>query len=137
MAVINALHLQHTPDQCQTKLLSVVIKPTFSTTFQASSIPIPHSFEVVDAFVHSIAEASQAQSLKHPELDEMLAMFLERSKAIRANGGTGVAFVMVCVPNFSLMQVSPFGLPDLLSGLPHNREWLDILKKIVAMGKVI
>ncbi|KAF8231545.1 hypothetical protein L208DRAFT_62353 [Tricholoma matsutake] len=58
MAVINALHLQSTPEQCLAQLLVVVIKTAF-TPSQASSTPISHSFELVDAFVDSIAEASR------------------------------------------------------------------------------
>jgi hypothetical protein len=93
----------------------------------------------VHAFVDSITETSKLHAAKHPEFDELLATFFERSKAIRAGGGIGIAFVMVYVQDSdsSIMQISPFGLPELLDSLPYDREWLISLKKIVAMGKVI
>ena len=132
LAVINALHLQHTPEKCQTQLLNVFVKPTFTTTSEASSIPIPYSFKVVDAFVDIITE-----STKFPEFNETLATFSERSKVIRANGGIGVTFVAVRIAESGVMQITPFGLPELLDDLPYDREWLASLKQIVAMGRVI
>lgn len=135
-AVVNALHLQQTPDVCQTSLLVIKLKPSFSKMSDAASTPLHHHFLVEDAYICSINAVHQHYVQKHPQISNVIACCFKQSEELREKGGIGHAFVVISVEILSLMQFTPLVFPQRLDTLPYDGDWLETLKAVVTEGDV-
>lgn len=101
---------------------------------------IPRYFSVQEANLWSFEEAQAAVAEKMgPGQDAFFAGLLEQSQKVRANGGIGVALLLIFVPEAGILHLTPFGQTELLTvvDVRPNSRWKNTLVEMVASGKVL
>lgn len=133
-AVINALTLQTTPDRCRAEVLVLILK-------KSSHKDILRYFTVEGVTVWSLDELKAAFHKKDPDQDPTFDDILEDSRQIYANGGIGVALLVIFVDSDSTctIHVIPFQLKNRLTenDLPSESRWASLLIEMVAAGQVL
>ncbi|KZP10743.1 hypothetical protein FIBSPDRAFT_937856 [Athelia psychrophila] len=120
--LINALTLQTTPDRCMTHMLYIALK-------QTSHKDAPRYFAVEELSFRSISEALQLA-----EPNSGIESMLEKSRQIRAEGGTGVAIAMIYVAEFHILHLTPTVVRNSLKDRPINNRWDFVFIEMVAAG---
>lgn len=130
-ALINALTLHVTPDRCMDEMLYITLKET-------SHEDITRYFTIETTSFCPFAEAKvEYVRTFGPGQDELLAVLLDRSRKIRANGGIGVAVAMLYIKEAGILHLNPTVVQDLVPGAPRDSQWSASLKRIVAAGKIV
>lgn len=133
-AVINALTLQTTPDRCRTEVLGLILKKTYHKD-------ILRYFTVEGVTVWSLADLQAVFHKKDPDQDRTFVDILEDSQQIYANGGIGVASLVIFAEADSTcsIHVIPFQLKSRLTenDLPSESRWASFLIEMVAAGQVL
>jgi len=72
-----------------------------------------------------------------PAQGAALARMVVNSQRISDNGGVGIAVVIIIVPMAGIAHLTPFELPELVSGMKINKNWEPFLKEMIGSGKTV